>query len=167
MEELRNKLRANLFASLILCIMVGASLSYLYGLARGVFSPMVNFIAANTINIESDSLWLHTWVLNITYSIFCGFVVSIIGLGIIQYIIRPKSMLYLQVAAVPYVIMSYWWFVSDVDGISNMMSTEQTWVTLLSPLGAILVWLMCSAWLSRRNSLNKNSLSDAKDARQL
>jgi hypothetical protein len=155
MDVSHRLIREHPVAPLLICLAVGVASFYLYGLARGILAPLVISLGGALIDPYSDNVWLLTLVLNVGYSALCGLLVALFGITVIHYLLRPNRALYYLVAAIPYIIMSYWWFVADVQGFMGAASTEHIWITLLSPLAAILVWLASSVWWVNRDAPNK------------
>jgi hypothetical protein len=166
MDELRRKIQSNQLFAIGACLALGIALYFGYWLFRSVLSPLVIYIGGNLIDpYSSNNIWLITAFLNISYSAVCGLLIAILILSVMQYLLKPTIMFYTHISALPYVILSYWWFVSDVSGFIKVASKEHIWITLLSPLTAILMWFLCSWWLIRKNTPNKGFNSDAaKDA---
>jgi hypothetical protein len=165
MDELKRKIQSNQLIAIGVCFILGIAMYFGYWLIRGVLSPLVIYIGGSLINPLSSNIFLSTALLNISYAAVCGLLIAIFILGVMQYLLRPRIMFYTHIATLPYVALSYWWFVSDVSGFMQVATKEQIWITLLSPLTAILIWLLCAWWLIQRNSPNKGFNSDAaKDA---
>jgi hypothetical protein len=155
MEAIQTKLKVNLAASIVLSVAIGVACNYLYDVARGIFAPLVISVAGALIDPYSEQLWLYTGALNIGYSVCCGLLVSCLGIAAIHFLMRPTNVFLYLVAAIPYIVLSYWWFITDIRGFTQVAPPEHVWVTLLSPLAAILVWISSSVWWANRYAPNK------------
>lgn len=161
MDKIRDNIRNSLPLSVVVCLIIGVAINYGYSFVRDILAPVIILIGENFTNPYSEYIWLQTALLNLAFSAVCGFIVAVIALTVMQYLFKPKTMLFPQIAGVSYIIMSYWWFVSDVAGFTKLASSEHIWVVLLSALAAIIVWFLCAWWLVRKNAPNKTLSSDA------
>lgn len=162
MNELKRKIQSNKLLALGTCFVLGVVLHYGYGFMRGALSPLAIYIGQYIIDPYSNHLWIYTALYNITYSVICGFLIALIVLGAIQYLLKPTTMLYAHVTVLPYIVLNYWWFISNVSGFMQVATKERIWITLLSPLAAIIMWLLCSLWLVHKNTPNNAARPRAK-----
>ncbi|MCP4420025.1 MAG: hypothetical protein GY805_25740, partial [Chloroflexi bacterium] len=101
MDELKHKIQSNLLLIVGVCVALGGVLHFGYGLMRGLLSPAAIFVGQHVTNPYSQHLWLQTLLVNIFFSALCGFLVALLALVIMQLLIRPRTMLYPQLAAIP------------------------------------------------------------------
>jgi hypothetical protein len=161
MDDLKIKIESNPLLTIVVCLAIGVALHYGYELMLVLLYPVAIFIVQFVIDPYSQHILIQTAILNILLSALCGLLVALLLLYVMQVIIRPVTMFYSQVAALPYVVLSYWWFVSDIDGFTRVATKEHIWIILLSPLAAIIMWLVCSLWLVHKNSPNQVLNKDA------
>jgi len=165
MNDLRYKIRESFLLSLVVCLMLGALMSHAYAYTLFLLVPFGELMDGFMFSGQEVNTFLDTLIFNIIYSIICGAVVAVIAIGILQYLLRPKTLLFPEIVAIPYVFLGYWWFIGDPASYSSNINNEQIIVPLLSMLAAIVVWFVCAWLIVRRNSPNKSLNMDAQKAR--
>ena len=151
------KLRSNFALSTLTALALGVALHYAYSIARLLFQPLAVWIGPYFIDPYAEYSWVSGVTLNVVYSAVSGLAASVVILTAMVWLLRPKTHFLPQVAALPFIVLSYWWFVRDVPGFLQAASTEHIFTVLASHLGAIGVWLLTSWWVIRRQTANKRS----------
>lgn len=159
-----DKIRNNFALSILVALALGVSLHYAYSIIRFIFHPLVVWAGPYLVDPYAEYSWAPVAALNIVYSAACGLVASVVVLIVMFFVLRPKRYFLAQVAALPFIVLSYWWFVRDVPGFLNVANTEHVFTVLASHLGAIVVWLATSWWVVRRYTPNKHSQRSAQSA---
>ncbi len=136
------------------CIILGVVLHLGNTLILAILSPIPIYIGMHFIDQSSLDIWQQTAILNILFTALCGFLITIVMLRIVQFLFEPTTMLTSNVTALPYIALSYGWFIQDMSGMLQAVSIEQIWISLLSPLAAILVWFYCAWRMVQRNQAN-------------
>ena len=107
MSEIKHKIRNSLSLSVAVSLVVGIAMHFGYGYARGIFAPVVVFVGETLTDPYSAWVRWQVLLLNFTYSGVCGLVVAIVSLAVMQYLLKPRTMLFPQVAGISYIIASY------------------------------------------------------------
>jgi len=152
MNNVKSRIQNSLPLTLGTCVLLGVVLHFGNVLFLSLLSPVPIYIGMQLIDQSSQDLWLPTALLNFLFTAFCGFLITVVVLGILQFLLKPTSMLFSSITALPYIVLSYGWFIQDVSGFLQAVSIEQIWISLLSPLAAIGVWFFCSWWVTNKHS---------------
>ncbi|MFC1602775.1 hypothetical protein ACFL3U_04345 [Pseudomonadota bacterium] len=154
MNDFKHRIQSNQLLTIGTCIILGVVLHLGNTLILAILSPVPIYIGMIFIDQSSSDIWLQTALLNILFTAFCGFLITIVMLQILNFLFKPASMFTSNITALPYIALSYWWFIQDINGMMQAVSIEQIWISLLSPLAAILVWFYCAWRMVQRNRAN-------------
>lgn len=147
-------LRTNVIASVMVALGFGLAFRIGYNLVRYLLNPIGVAVGERVVDPYSNYVWLLSGIFNFSYSAISGVFASFFVLIGMQYLLRPRTMIYPQLVMLVYVGMSYWWFFKTFPEVSGRFEPEMVWVRLTTPLGALSVFALASILMVKRNQPN-------------
>lgn len=160
MKNIQKYVKSSLSRSVAFSSIIGVSFYYSIELLGGLISPIISSAFHTFFSLTEGNQEIIVLLGVIFQSAVVTLSGAVIFLFILNYVFKPKTMLYSNIVAITYALVSSLFMYSYYDNYSDSVTSFTNLLAITSLITSIFVWLGCSRLVVKRNLSETSPIVD-------